>query len=107
MTHKREKLPPRHPCETFKFECQGLTYLASIGWFCDGSLAEIFITNHKAGSAADCNARDGAVVCSIALQYGAPLDVIRKALMRNSRGDASGPLGAALDIIANSEQSVT
>jgi hypothetical protein len=36
-------------------------------------------------------ASDAAVVASIALQYGAPLDVIRRALMRDSRGRATGP----------------
>jgi hypothetical protein len=36
-------------------------------------------------------------VASIALQHGVPVDVIRKALMRDSEGRASGPLAAALD----------
>jgi hypothetical protein len=58
------------------------------------------LRNHKAGSMAGINACDAAVVASIALQYGVPLDVIRKALMRDPRGRASGPLGEALDIIA-------
>jgi hypothetical protein len=31
------------------------------------------------------------------LQHGVPVDVIRKALMRDSEGRASGPLAAALD----------
>jgi hypothetical protein len=38
-------------------------------------------------------------VASIALQYGAPLDVIRHALMRDASGQASGPLGVALDLL--------
>jgi hypothetical protein len=50
------------------------------------------------------NAQDAAVVCSIALQYGVPLDVIRKALMRDVQGRASGPLGVALDAIGNTEK---
>jgi hypothetical protein len=36
-------------------------------------------------------------VASFALQHGVPVDVIRKALMRDSEGRASGPLAAALD----------
>jgi excisionase family DNA binding protein len=51
---------------------------------------------------ADTAARDSAVVCSIALQYGVPLETIRKALMRDSQGRPNGPLGAALDLIAGS-----
>jgi hypothetical protein len=57
-------------------------------------------TNHKTCSAADTAARDSAVVGSIALQFGAALETIRKALCRDARGNASGPLGIALDRIA-------
>jgi hypothetical protein len=48
-------------------------------------------------------ASDSAVLCSIALQYGAPLDVIRNALMRDPRGNASSPLGVVLDRLAEEE----
>jgi hypothetical protein len=44
--------------------------------------------------------RRGAIVASIALQFGADVDTIRKALCRDVRGNASGPLGVALDIVA-------
>jgi len=46
------------------------------------------------------NAADAAVLFSIARQYGAPPEVLQKALMRDSSGKASGPVGTALDIIA-------
>jgi hypothetical protein len=39
-------------------------------------------------------------VCSIALQFGADIETIRKALCRDSLGKANGPLGVALDLIA-------
>jgi hypothetical protein len=57
------------------------------------------MSNHKSNSAADTNARDSAIVCSIALQYGADLETIRRALCRDSHGNPSGPLGTALDLI--------
>jgi ribonucleoside-diphosphate reductase alpha chain len=63
-------------------------------------IAEIFLNVGRAGSDADALARDSAVVASIALQFGAPVDVIRKSLMRDPRGVASSPLGIALDLIA-------
>jgi hypothetical protein len=97
---ERMRLPNRRVCESFAFQCAGLTYIASISRFPNGDLSEIFISNHKSGSDSDTAAKDSAVVCSIALQYGVPLDVIRKALMRDSRGVASSPLGIALDILA-------
>ena len=96
----RERLSNRRPALTFDLEVGGLRYTATVGRFADGRLAEIFLTNHKAGSQAGANARDAAVVCSLALQHGVPLDTIRRALLRDARGVASTPLGAALDLIA-------
>jgi hypothetical protein len=97
---KRERLPDRRGSETFALECSGLAYLATISRFPDGRLGEIFLSNHKAGSAADTAARDSAIVFSIAVQYGADPEAIRKALCRDSHGKANGPLGVALDLIA-------
>jgi hypothetical protein len=98
----RQRLPDRRASETFAFECAGLQYVATISRFGDGRLGEIFISNHKSGSSADTAARDSAITCSIALQYGADSQIIRRALCRNREGNAGGPLGTALDIIAGS-----
>src|SRR5213079_99576 len=101
MTNKiRQRLPDRRSSETITLECAGLEYVATISRFDDGRLGEIFLTNHKAGSAADTAARDAAITCSIALQFGAEVETIRKALCRDGRGNASGPLGAALDLLS-------
>ncbi len=96
----RERLPDRRLCETFGFDCGDFHYVATVSRFPDGRLAEIFIGNGKAGSGLDTAAKDSAVVCSIALQFGVPVDVIRRALMRDARGVASSPLGVALDRLA-------
>ena len=95
----RRRLPERRASETFDFESEGLKFTATVSRFDDGALGEIFLSNHKAGSMAGINAQDAAVVCSIAIQHGVEVDVIRKALMRDSQGRASGPLGCALDLI--------
>jgi hypothetical protein len=100
MTAARERLPDRRPSETFSFECNGLRYLASVSRYGDGRLAEIFISNAKVGSHSDAAAKDSAVVCSIGLQFGVPLETIRHALLRDSQGRPSSPLGCALDKIA-------
>ena len=76
-------------------------YTCTVGSFRDGRVAEIFLGNHKTNSSADTNARDSAIVASLALQYGADIETIRKALCRDSHGRASGPLGAALDRLAD------
>lgn len=103
MSHRR-RLANRRASENLNITVEGgRNYKCSASRFPDGSLAEIFLSNNKQGSDSDCAARDSAVVCSIALQYGAPLEVIRKALMRDSRGRPSGPLGVALDLLAKDE----
>ena len=97
----RQRLPNRRANETFEIEVAGLKYIATVGRFPDGRAAEIFISNHKTNSHADTAARDAAITCSIALQHGADIETIRQALCRDSHGHASGPLGAALDLLAD------
>ena len=97
---QRARLPNRRANETFAFECNGLKYSMTVARYPNGDLAEIFIGSAKSGSHSDSAAKDSAVVASIAFQHGVPASVIRKALMRDSQGHASSPLGAALDIIA-------
>jgi hypothetical protein len=100
MTALRTRLPNRRASETFAFECGTHRYLATISRFPNRALAEIFLGNGRAGSHIDAAAKDSAVVCSIALQFGVPVDVIRKALLRDTNGVASSPLGCALDLVA-------
>ena len=95
----RRRLRNRRASETFELHAQGLKFTCTVSRFADGSLGEIFLSNHKAGSMAGINAQYAAVVCSLAIQYGVPLDVIRRALMRDARGRASGPLATALDLL--------
>jgi ribonucleoside-diphosphate reductase alpha chain len=99
----RERLRNRRRSETFAFDLHGLRYLASFSRFDDGRVAEIFLQNHKPASQSDANARDSAIAASLALQFGCPLDVLRRALLRDAHGNASTPLGCALDIIAERE----
>jgi hypothetical protein len=98
MTERRRLTNRRH-CEAFYIEAQGLRFTVTTSRYDDGRLAEIFLQNHKAGSMAGINAQDAAVVCSIALQFGVPRETIRRALMRDSQGAATSPLGRALDAI--------
>jgi ribonucleoside-diphosphate reductase alpha chain len=99
----RERLPNRREAVTFELEVAGLRYTCTVGRFSDGSIAELFLSNHKSNSAADTNARDSAITFSIAIQHGADPKVIRRALCCDSQGRASGPLGCALDIIAGED----
>jgi hypothetical protein len=99
----RQKLNNRRSSFNFNFVCGNFQYVATVSFFDDGRLAEIFLGNGHAGSGTDTAAKDSAVVASIALQYGVPLEAIRHALLRDARGVASSPLGAALDLLTARE----
>jgi hypothetical protein len=97
---ERRRLPNRRASESFTFEFAGLRFTATMSRFDDGTISELFLNNHKAGNQSDTNARDAAIVLSFALQHGADIDAIRRALCRDGQGRALGPLAAALDLIA-------
>jgi hypothetical protein len=101
MPMTNSKRPNGRITATFDFECAGLWYTVTIGHFPDGCIGEIVLNNHKSNSAADTNARDSAIVASLAVQHRVDIETIRKALCRDSHGRASGPLGVALDRLAD------
>jgi ribonucleoside-diphosphate reductase alpha chain len=96
----RRRLANRRQCETFEFETGGLKYVCSIGRFPDGRIGEVFLTNHRVNSQAGIMASDQAVLASLALQHGCPFETLRRALMRNSAGHATSPIGCAFDLLA-------
>ncbi|WP_034996690.1 hypothetical protein [Beijerinckia mobilis] len=95
----RSPLRSRRASEIIDFRHDGLRYTASVSFFDDVRLAEVFLDAEKIGTAASVIARDLAVTASLALQYGCPVAVLRKALTRDARGIAAGPLGTLLDLI--------
>jgi len=67
-------------------------------------VAEVFLEGGKVGSALQAMARDAAVLASLCLQHGVPVETMRHALTRidtppgiNRLGDPAGPIGALLD----------
>jgi hypothetical protein len=103
MTSRR-RLPNRRHSESFEFAVNGRRFTATVSRFDDGSIGELFLNNHKAGNQSDTNARDAAIILSLALQHGADIESIRKALCRDSQDRALGPVAAALDIIAGRDR---
>ena len=98
---ERLRLPDRRESLTFNYDCGPRRYTATVSYFPGTKqLAEIFLGNGRAGSDVDAAAKDSAVVASLALQHQVPLDVLRRALMRDPRGNASGALGVACDILS-------
>jgi hypothetical protein len=101
-THQRaarESLPNRRACETIAFERDGSRYQMTVGYFPDGRTGEIFLNHDRGDSMLDVLTSDAAILASLALQHGCPLETITHALKRDSRGVAASPIGAALDRI--------
>jgi hypothetical protein len=95
----RERLPNRRPAITTTFQRDGACFEMTAGYYPDGRIGEIFLNSDRANSLLDFLMSDAAILASLALQYGAPLDEIRHALKRDVRGDAASPIGCALDLV--------
>ena len=98
---ERQRLPGRRHCELITFESMGMKFTASVSRYPDGRIAELFLDNHKAGSAIGTLVRDLAITLSFAAQHGADVEAIRNALCRDSAGRALGPLSTVLDLLAD------
>jgi hypothetical protein len=97
----RRRLPNRREHELIDFEHEGRRYTAGTGRFDDGALAEIFMNvSGRSGGMVEVLARDTAVAASLCLQFGCNVETLRRALMRDSKGRASGPVGQLLDLLA-------
>ena len=91
----------RRPSTNFCGEACGVAFTYTVS-FAPGTdrLLEAFIGNCKSGNAADNMARESGLLLSLALQYGAPAEVIRHAMPRDANGKALGPVAVLLDLLA-------
>jgi hypothetical protein len=101
----RQRLPNRRSSITFSLQAGGLNFTATASRFDDDSLGELFLENHKANSTAGIMANEAAIAASSALQFGCPVETLRRALKRDGQGRAIGPLGIALDLLAGEDRS--
>lgn len=95
----REKLRNRRQTLSLTVQHKNRDYLGSVSYFESGRVAEAFIQCGKAGTEIEALGRDTAVILSLALQYGCPLEILREAITREEDGTAAGPVGALLDKI--------
>jgi hypothetical protein len=95
----RNALPQRRRGETFELTHggQNTPFQITVGYYRDGKVGEVFIAGGKSGSDFEAVARDGAVLLSIALQFGVPLDVLQNAITREGDGKPSTIIGAVID----------
>jgi hypothetical protein len=96
---QRIRLPNRRASQNISFEQNNLNYQMTVGLYADGRAGEIFLNSEHGNSFVDAIAHDAAILASIALQFGCPLETIRHAIKRDSSGAAASPIGAALDLV--------
>jgi len=65
----RQRLPNRRTSELFQFESMGMKFTASVSHYQDGRPGELFLDNHKQGSAIGTLVRDSAIILSFALGF--------------------------------------
>ena len=92
----RRNLPQRRASENFDIEFGGIgrAHQITVGFYSDGSIGEVFIDGGKSGQDAEAIARDGAILLSLALQYGAALANIRarsRVMNKANRRRSSAP----------------
>jgi hypothetical protein len=90
----RRELPTRRLCITETLRWRDNLYDVSVGFFDDGTPAEVFVRGSKAGSEIETTARDWAVTLSIALQHGTPLARLDHATLREANGEPASLIGA-------------
>jgi hypothetical protein len=98
----RETLPLRRRSETFELPFAGLRepHIVTLGFYEDGRIGEVFINGGKSGEVVEAIARDSAVILSMALQHGVPLDIIARALTRDGQGQPQTIVGVIVDMIS-------
>lgn len=95
----RAVLPPRRYSQTFELRHGQQNYIVSIGFFEAGGPAEVFITGTKAGSDVEAVSRDGAILISLALQHGIPLETMKHAITRGGDEKPMSIVGAIIERI--------
>jgi ribonucleoside-diphosphate reductase alpha chain len=98
----RHRLPNRRNSSTISTRFRGADFAITYSRFGDGSVAEIFISPTKVGSDAAEDARDAAIIISLALQSGVGLDQLRHSISR-ANGTATSVARHAIDVIAQEE----
>lgn len=101
MSGARSRLPNRRSRLGFDFEHRNTRFTGCAGYYGDWRLAEIFLSGTKAGTDADADARDAALMFSLLVQHGVPVETIYTALTKGADGRPAGVLGHALDRLAS------
>lgn len=102
----RHRLPNRRNHETVACQIMGERFKIGLGSELRpdrtlGPISEVFINAQKPNSYIDVLVGDGAILLSLLLQYGCPLETIAHAMKRNPDGAPASPFGLAADMLIN------
>jgi len=98
---ERHLLPQRRHTESFEVQFWKQRWHVSLGYYADHqTIGELFINPLRTpGTELDAMCRDAAIMFSLAIQHGTPVETIRAALTRDANGAASSIMGEILDRI--------
>jgi hypothetical protein len=96
---ERERLPDRRAADLVDFDHDRRRWTVTIGRYPDGRVAELFIDAPKETPLVEL-AQESAIIASLALQSGCPLNTLRHAVS----GRSAGPLRTALALIEETGQ---
>ncbi len=101
----RERLPDRRHSDVVRVVHRlrggAQPYTATIGYYPDGRIGEVFIDAAKDSNDGANLARDVAVLISLALQHGVPIEEMRAAMGRGEDSQPHSVAGAVLDALAH------
>jgi hypothetical protein len=109
MSDHRTRLENRRGTEVMEFKTlprmttEPIRYVAGLGYFPDGRLAEVFLQAGRAGTDLAIQSNETAIAVSMALQHGCSAEALRAAMPRTADGKPEGAIGMLLDILAKGE----
>jgi hypothetical protein len=96
----RKRLHNRRQYELIYSPFRGCHYILTLSRFPTGDVAEIFVCPGRPGSDAAADANDAAIVISLSVQHGMPLEALRRSISRIEGNEAASTAGAVPDILA-------
>lgn len=111
MTDRRRPADRRHH-ETIAVEMLNQRFKIGIGRHTEisdadqalvitlGAFTEVFVNAQKPNSALDVICSDGAILMSLLIQYGCPIETIQHAMKKDPGGSPASPLGYAANLLS-------
>lgn len=98
----RNQLPPRRYSENIKLQHRGMTYFVGVGYYENGTPAEIFVSTAKLGTDVVNTANDACILISYLLQIGIAwheFDDILTMLQRDEKDDFASIIGVLINLL--------